>query len=329
MSPRRALSRSAGAGLRPAGGGDHPARARRAARGRPGRRRRDRSALGRHPRGQTRPDTRAADLGLGTPSSRAPSGTRLGADPGVVRPAHSAVRRGRPGSSRRCARSSARWRPGCRAGWAPGSTAPVVWCPVGQDVVAGQPGFGRAWRRSNAVVTTSVQGQCRASRSQRRRPVVTSCAAVENTAAAGVWAPSRGCRRSGRAWASRPAGRGRSGRSPARYGSGRCHAGAGCAGRLRHPLRPAGGEGRAGHRREPGGPARRTGRDGVITLTASLNAAGGASARSAADPPSIVCVAKGALSSTPCGRCVHIVGRAFVIRTIVDGTPRCTAQLVS
>ncbi|MFI0214883.1 transposase family protein [Streptomyces lydicus] len=36
---------------------------------------------------------------MGTPSSRAPAGTRLGADPGVVRPAHSAGRRGRPGSS--------------------------------------------------------------------------------------------------------------------------------------------------------------------------------------------------------------------------------------
>jgi hypothetical protein len=60
------------------------ARARRAARGRPIRRRRDRCAPGRHPRGQTRPDTRAADLGLGTPPRRAPAGTRLGVLPTQV-----------------------------------------------------------------------------------------------------------------------------------------------------------------------------------------------------------------------------------------------------
>ncbi len=42
---------------------------------RPGRRRRDRRAPGRHPRGRTRPDTRAADPGLGTPCSSDPAVT--------------------------------------------------------------------------------------------------------------------------------------------------------------------------------------------------------------------------------------------------------------
>src|SRR4051812_21025395 len=49
------------------------ARARRVAGGRVGRRRRDRRSSGRHPRRRTRPDPGAADLGLGTPSGRAPT----------------------------------------------------------------------------------------------------------------------------------------------------------------------------------------------------------------------------------------------------------------
>ena len=107
------------AGLRPVGGGDHTARARRAARGRVGRRRRNRCAPGRHPRRRTRPDTRAADLGLGTPSGRAPTGSRLVDGPGC------SARRVRrtPSRPHRWSRSVCRTctAPTCRAGWRPNS----------------------------------------------------------------------------------------------------------------------------------------------------------------------------------------------------------------
>lgn len=43
-----------------------------------------------------------------------------------------------------------------------------------------QPGFGRSVSRLSAVVMRLVQGQCRARRRIRLRPVVTSCPAVVN-----------------------------------------------------------------------------------------------------------------------------------------------------
>lgn len=45
---------------------------------------------------------------------------------------------------------------------------------------AGQPRFGRSGSRSRAVVISNVQGQWRARRRMRRRPVVRSCPAAEN-----------------------------------------------------------------------------------------------------------------------------------------------------
>lgn len=85
-----------------------------------------------------------------------------------------------------------------------------------------------------------VQGQCRAKRksadglwSPAARPRQTGGAAV------GV-APRGGVRRSARASASKPAGRVRAGRSPARSGSGQCGAGAGCAGKGPRAGRPPG-----------------------------------------------------------------------------------------
>jgi hypothetical protein len=66
-----------GPGLRPAGGGDHPARARRAARGRLA----DDAEIDAHlaaiNAGRARPDPRAADLDLGTPSRRSSACNRI------------------------------------------------------------------------------------------------------------------------------------------------------------------------------------------------------------------------------------------------------------
>lgn len=64
---------------------------------------------------------------------------------------------------------------------APGSMAPVGGAARRDGVAAGRPGFGRAWSRPRAPVIRSVEGQCFARRRMRRRPVVTSWAAAENS----------------------------------------------------------------------------------------------------------------------------------------------------
>ncbi len=122
---------------------------------------------------------------------------------------------------------------GCRVGWAPSSTPGVVVRVVGTVELAVQPGFGRVWSRFIALVITGVHGYRVGRRSQRRRPVFTNWGRRRTAAGGASWVPSGGCRRSGRASAARRGGQVRGRRSPARSGSGRWRAGAGCAGRCR------------------------------------------------------------------------------------------------
>lgn len=63
---------------------------------------------------------------------------------------------------------------------------------AGAGESAGHPRLGRSARRSRVVVISPVQGQCRARRRARRRPVATSWPAAENSGTAGDVVPSDG-----------------------------------------------------------------------------------------------------------------------------------------
>lgn len=145
-----------------------------------------------------------------------------------------------------------RW-PDRRVGWAPGSTVPEAFgCSSGWVGPADQPESGRACSRVRALVITWVQGQWRARRRMRWRPVVTRRAAAESSRRRSFGVPSDELGRSRPAWASRPAGPGRAERSPARAGCSRRGAGGGCAGRCRGrcgcgPRRGHAGGPRSGH----------------------------------------------------------------------------------